>query len=728
MKESLNKTLLFFFFFFFFRVSSLSPDGLSLLALKSAADPSSSPSPSPATAPFSDWNENDTTPCSWSGVSCATISGHSDPQVVSVTVAGDNIRAYLPSELGSLASLRRLDLHGNRLYGSIPSSLSKASALHSLLLHGNNLSGNLPPDLCSLPSLQSLDLSGNSLSGPFPDSLSNCRQLQRLSLAQNRFSGEIPDEIWPELGGLVQLDLSSNGFEGSIPAELGKLKSLSGPLNLSFNQLSGEIPSELGELPVTVGLDLRHNNLTGEIPASGSFATQGPTAFLGNPGLCGFPLQNPCEISSKSAPVIQFPDLNPSTPGKKSMNPALIVLISVADAIGVAFFGLLIVYIYWKRKSNSNSRSCSCTGKGNLGGSRSSICFCWNGFPVNLSEVDAEKSGGGSINGGGAGGGGGGGGEGELVVLDKDFAIELEELLRASTYVLGKSRLGIVYKVVLGSGAPVVVRRLGEGGGQRYREFREEVQAIGQVRHPNIVRLRAYYWASDEKLLISDFISNGNLSNALRGRSGQPSTPLPWSTRLRIAKGTACGLAYLHECSPRKYVHGCIKPSNILLDAEFNPHISDFGLNRLISITGSDPMSSGGFIGSALPYSKPVPTEWVHNYRAPEARITGSRPAQKWDVYSFGVVLLEMLTGKCPDLPSAPSTSFDVSELVRWVRKRFEVENPLSEMVDPGLLQEVHVEKELLAVFHIALACTETDPELRPRMKTVLENLERISA
>lgn len=215
------------------------------------------------------------------------------------------------------------------------------------------------------------------------------------------------------------------------------------------------------------------------------------------------------------------------------------------------------------------------------------------------------------------------------------------------------------------------------------------------------------------------------------GRSGQPLTSLSWSTRLRIAKGTARGLAHLHECSPRKYVHGDVKPSNILLDADFNPYISDFGLNRLISIAGSDQSSSGGFIGSALPYSKPIPSERTHNYRAPEARTTGSRPTQKWDVYSFGVVLLEMLTGKSPEISSlsSPSTSTsvsDVSELVRWVRKGFELENPLSEMVDPVLLQEVHAKKEVIAVFHIALACTEPDPELRPRMKTVLENLERI--
>jgi hypothetical protein len=74
-----------------------------------------------------------------------------------------------------------------------------------------------------------------------------------------------------------------------------------------------------------------------------------------------------------------------------------------------------------------------------------------------------------------------------------------------------------VYKVVLGNGIPVAVRRLGEGGEQRYKEFVTEAQAIGKVKHPNVVKLRAYYWAPDEKLLISDFISNGNLANALRG-------------------------------------------------------------------------------------------------------------------------------------------------------------------------------------------------------------------
>lgn len=184
-------------------------------------------------------------------------------------------------------------------------------------------------------------------------------------------------------------------------------------------------------------------------------------------------------------------------------------------------------------------------------------------------------------------------------------------------------------------------------------------------------------------------------------------------------------MAYLHECSPRKFVHGDIKPTNILLDNEFQPLISDFGLNRLINITGNNP-SSGGFIGGALPYLKSVQTEKANNYRAPEARVPGNKPTQKWDVYSFGVVLLELLTGKSPELSPTTSTSIEVPDLVRWVKKGFEEEIPLPEMVDTALLHEVHAKKEVIAVFHVALACTETDPEIRPRMKTVLENLDRI--
>ncbi|KAI4356070.1 hypothetical protein L6164_000121 [Bauhinia variegata] len=651
------------------------------------------------------------------------ITGISEPRVVGVSLSGENLRGYIPSELGSLVYLRRLNIHSNNFYGFLPVQLFNATSLHSMFLYGNNLSGPLPPSICNLPRLQNLDLSNNSLSGSIPENLKNCKQLQRLILAGNKFSGEIPKAVWSELENLVQLDLSANELQGSIPEGIGELKVLSGTLNLSFNHLSDHIPKSLGNLPVTVSFDLRNNNLSGEIPQTGSFSNQGPTAFLNNPQLCGFPLQKSCRDSSpESSNSSSSRESDSGSATSRRLSPGLIILISVADAVGVAFIGLVLVYIYWKKKDDSNG--CSCTGKRKLGGGGdnekshacSFPCMNFNGAKSDDSEVDddAEKSQAGR-------------GEGELVAIDKGFSFDLDELLRASAYVLGKSGLGIVYKVVLGNGVPVAVRRLGEGGEQRYKEFAAEVQAIGKVKHPNIVKLRAYYWASDEKLLISDFINNGNLATALRGRNGQASPSLSWSTRLRIAKGTARGLAYLHECSPRKFVHGDIKPSNILLDNEFEPHISDFGLNRLITITGNNP-STGGFMGAALPSLKSSQTERKdHNYRAPEARVPGCRPTQKWDVYSFGVVLLEMITGKSPESSPTTSTSVEVPDLVRWVRKGFEQESPLSELVDPSLLQEVNAKKAVLAAFHVALACTEGDPEVRPRMKTVSENLERIA-
>lgn len=511
-KSSFSSTLTIFVFFFQLCISkfalSLTQDGLALLSLKSAVDKSSSDTV------FSDWNENDPTPCHWSGISCMNISGSSDnPRVVGITLSGKNLRGYIPSELGTLLYLRRVNFHNNDFHGSIPSQLFNATSLHSVFLYGNNLSGSIPPSICNLPRIQNVDLSSNSLSGSIPKEFKSCKQMQRLILARNKLLGEMPAGIWSEMENLVQLDLSDNEFTGPIPEDIGKLKSLSGTLNLSYNHLSGKLPETLGDLPVTVSFDLRNNNFSGEIPQTGSFTNQGPTAFLNNLNLCGFPLQKPCRNSDQS--VSGSPKSGPKSDNnsKKGLSPGLIILISVADAAGVTFIGLVIVYIYWKKKDNSNG--CSCTGKRKLGDHNVNDntqlfcgCPCINGFGNNEESDEIEACGKAEI---------GKSGEGELVAIDKGFSFELDELLRASAYVLGKSALGIVYKVVLGNGIPVAVRRLGEGGEQRYKEFVSEVQAIGKVKHPNVVKLRAYYWAPDEKLLISDFVSNGSLASVLRG-------------------------------------------------------------------------------------------------------------------------------------------------------------------------------------------------------------------
>jgi serine/threonine protein kinase len=232
------------------------------------------------------------------------------------------------------------------------------------------------------------------------------------------------------------------------------------------------------------------------------------------------------------------------------------------------------------------------------------------------------------------------------------------------------------------------------------------------------------------------------------GRSGQAS--LSWALRLRIARGAARGLAHLHECSPRRFVHGEVKPSNILLDADYNALLSDFGLARLLAIAGCTDVysvaGSGGVMGGALPYARPPAGAALDRacgssaYRAPEARAPGARPpSQKSDVFSFGVVLLELLTGRPPEHCGSPSASASSSsafppneqppEIVRWVRQGFEDARPLAELADAAVLRDgAGARKEVVAAFHVALGCVESDPDRRLRMKAVSESLDKIGA
>lgn len=449
--------------------------------------------------------------------------------------------------------------------------------------------------------------------------------------------------------------------------------------------------------PVTLSLDLGHNNLTGKIPQVGSLLNQGPTAFSGNPNLCGFPLNSPCPdpVAQNPNRVFSTPE-NPNNPdvgfvrnGGKTNGSAMVLVISgVAVVIGVVFVSALV----FRRKWRSDE------GKMGMGEKLEK--------EVEVEELSEE------------------GQKGKFVVVDEGFDLELEDLLRASAYVVGKSRSGIVYRVVAGrglggTGAMVAVRRLSEADATwRFKEFEAEVEAIGKVQHPNIVRLRAYYYASDEKLLVSDFIRNGSLYTALHGGPAESSPPLSWAVRLKIVQGIARGLMHIHECSPRKHVHGNIKSSKILLDDYLHPHISGFGLTRLV------PSTSKKNNLNQITLSPKNPPSSTIVYVAPEVRVLGNKFTQKSDVYSFGIVLLEILTGRSPDF----NPENYGKGLESLVRKVFREERPLSEIIDSQLVHEVHAKKQVIAAFHVALNCTELDPEIRPRMRTVSESLDRLKS
>lgn len=208
--------------------------------------------------------------------------------------------------------------------------------------------------------------------------------------------------------------------------------------------------------------------------------------------------------------------------------------------------------------------------------------------------------------------------------------------------------------------------------------------------------------------------------------------------RLKIIRGTAKGLVYIHEFSPKKYVHGDLKPSNILLGQNMEPHIANFGLGRLANIAGS--------VGSSTSKSNQVSAEKSqeklkslfssevttttnntlvnYGYQAPES-LKSMKPSQKWDVYSFGVVLLELITGRLPVFQVNNSEMELVQQIQFCIEEK---KKPLSDVLDPYLAEDADREEEnIVMALKIAMACVHGSPEKRPTMRHVLDSLERLS-
>lgn len=220
----------------------------------------------------------------------------------------------------------------------------------------------------------------------------------------------------------------------------------------------------------------------------------------------------------------------------------------------------------------------------------------------------------------------------------------------------------------------------------------------------------------------------------ITGKAGfLSSTPLSWPDRLKIMKGTAKGLMFLHEFSPKKYVHGDIKPSNILLGHDMEPKISGFGLGRLANIAvGSTTALSIRMpserpqhrrLGSALSEAIEVhpSANIITCYHAPES-FKAVKPSQKWDVYSFGVVCLELVTGRSA-LMKAGNSEMD---LVHWVLSCIEEKKPLAHVLDPYLAHEMTDEVRIMECIKLSMACVHSNPEKRPMMRQVSDTLNRL--
>ncbi|ESQ38361.1 hypothetical protein EUTSA_v10028508mg [Eutrema salsugineum] len=264
---------------------------------------------------------------------------------------------------------------------------------------------------------------------------------------------------------------------------------------------------------------------------------------------------------------------------------------------------------------------------------------------------------------------------------------------------IGRGGFGEVYKGKLLTGTEVAVKRLSKTSGQGAQEFKNEAVLVTKLQHRNLVRLLGFCLEGEEKILVYEFVPNKSLDYFLFDPAKQGE--LDWTRRYNIIGGIARGILYLHQDSLLTIIHRDLKVSNILLDADMNPKIADFGMARIFGVDQSQANTS-----------KIVGT---YGYMSPEYAMRGHF-SMKSDVYSFGVMILEIISGK------KNSSSYDIDDssgnLVTHAWSLWGSESPLK-LVEPSII-ESYESNEAIRCIHIALLCIQEDPADRPMLPEII--------
>nr|XP_043628955.1 receptor-like cytoplasmic kinase 176 [Erigeron canadensis] len=281
--------------------------------------------------------------------------------------------------------------------------------------------------------------------------------------------------------------------------------------------------------------------------------------------------------------------------------------------------------------------------------------------------------------------------------------------------VLGEGGFGSVFKGWIdeqtlaaakpGTGTVIAVKRLNQEGLQGHQEWLAEINYLGLLDHPNLVKLIGYCLEDDHRMLVYEFMPRGSLENHLFRRSSY-FQPLSWNLRIKVALGAAKGLAYLH--SPEaKVIYRDFKSSNILIDSHYNAKLSDFGLAKDGPVDGKSHVSTR--------------VMGTYGYAAPEYMATGHLTARS-DIYSFGVVLLEILTGRrCIDKNRPPGEQI----LVEYAKPYLTSKRRILLIMDPRLNGQYSSTVAMRAAM-LAMKCLLKEPKHRPSAAEIVKTLEQL--
>ncbi|CAN8247037.1 unnamed protein product [Cochlearia groenlandica] len=631
-------------------------------------------------------------------------------------------------------------LNSNSLTGTLPGETSQFLRLTSLEAANNSLQGVLPFMLGTYPELKGIDLSHNHLNGFLPGNLFMSEKLTDLNLSNNNLSGSLPLQDASTAGNLslTNVDLSHNSFGGVLSEELTRFRNLVS-LDLSYNSFEGNIPDGLPDsLKVFI---ISANNLSGNLP--GNLRRFPESAFHPGNALLIVPMSPPKDKTGINLK-------------KQHMKPSIKIALIIGLAVGAGLLALVCVLFHFMLKKQHDEDKSDVTGEKSIvqkaepsssaaknsepSSSVTSTPTIKSKLPVSsppLSQYsDSETSSSLRVD------------EilssqvsmvssstpsltkiqntpdiarpqqtavkldGNLYIFDSSLVLTAEELSRAPAEAIGRSCHGTLYRAVLNSDSVLAVKWLREGTAKGKKEFAREIKKLGNINHPNLLSLQAYYWGpkEHEKLIISRYIDAPCLAFYLQDAGQLNLPPLSLENRLKITLDIASCLSYLHneEAIP----HGNLKSTNILLKPpELTTLLTDYSLHRLIT---PEATSEQVLNAAALGYSPPEFSSSSKPY-----------PSLKSDVYAFGVILLELLTGKvsgdivCSD-PGAV-------ELTEWVQL-LAGQNRATECFDPSITESrgsKNVSGVLSDVLQVALSCISPAPE-RPDMKSVCKELFRI--
>ncbi|XP_021910672.1 probable LRR receptor-like serine/threonine-protein kinase At5g45780 isoform X3 [Carica papaya] len=497
-------------------------------------------------------------------------------------------------------------------------------------------------------------------------------------------------------GFVVSLEMASTGLSGTISPSVGNLSHLRTML-LQNNQLSGPIPAEIGKLLDLQTLDLSGNHLSGEIPSTLGFLTHLSYLRLSRNNLCGQIPRAVANLIGLSFLDLSFNNLSGPTPKILAKDYSIagnsFLCSSSSEELcrGVAkpanVTGPSVKVSSHHKWVISVVIGISCTFVVSV-----LVLVCWvHWYRSHL----LFKS---------------------YVQQDYEFDIghlkrfSFRELLAAtgnfsSRNIVGQGGYGIVYKGFLPNRTTVAVKRLKDPNYTGEVQFQTEVEMIGLALHRNLLRLYGFCLTPDERLLVYPYMPNGSVADRLR-ETCREKPSLDWNRRIRIATGAARGLLYLHEqCNP-KIIHRDVKAANILLDESFEAVVGDFGLAKLLDRRDSHVTTAvRGTVG----------------HIAPEYLLTG-QSSEKTDVFGFGILLLELITGQ--KALDAGNGQVQKGMILEWVRTLQE-ERRLEVLVDRDL-KGCYDGSQLEKAVELALQCTQSHPNIRPKMSDVLKILESL--